>query len=124
MRMLEPERPGGLTLALAATFVDGEPFGFDIGIAGDGTRTAFVDAVPDCGCDACDTGSADLLEVLDGWVLTVARGGAIHARAESAHITRTVDGWTGSGDGFWEGWLDESLPVPESVTRWIGSAWQ
>ena len=124
VRLIEPEHPGGLTLALASTLVDGEPFGFDVGIARSGMPTAFVDAVPDCGCDACDSGSADLLRTLDGWVLTVTRGGVVHARAESAHITKTIDGWKASGSGFREAWLDESSPVPDSVTRWIGEPWQ
>ncbi len=124
MLVFEPERPGGLTLALASTLVDGNPFGFDIGVRQSGMSTVFVAAVPDCGCDACDTGSVDLLDTFDGWVLTVARGGVIHARDQPPRITRTIDGWTGGGDGYREDWLDESLPVPHSVMRWIGEPWQ
>ena len=73
VRRLTPTRNGGLRLLLAYTLVEGEPFGVDVGLARPGdpeTRTVYLDSVPDCGCDHCDSGSVDLLEVLDGWVLT------------------------------------------------------
>lgn len=122
-RRVVPASPGGLTLILASTVVGGEPFGIDIGVTQLGLPTAFVDTVPDCGCDACDSGSADLLATLDGWVLTVARGGVVHARSERARVTQTVDGWQGSGeDDRMFAWLDAPF-VPDEVVRWVGTPW-
>ncbi len=43
-------------------------------------------------CGRCDSEPADLLEVLDGWILTVIRCGFLHARGERAHVTRTTAG--------------------------------
>lgn len=120
---LQPRVPGGITLVLASTVVDGQVFGLDVGLSKQG-RTVVVDSVPDCGCDACDSGSADLLQTVDGWVLTAARGGVLHARRGASTITRTVDGWKGTGDSLDESWLDGSLPSPHGVERWAGSAWK
>lgn len=36
--------------------------------------------VPDCGCDACDSGSDDLLEVMDREVLGVVSGAFVQCR--------------------------------------------
>ena len=123
-RHLEPRAPGGLTLVLASTLVDGAVLGLDVGLGDGRGRTVLVDTVPDCGCDACDSGSADLLRTIDGWVLTAARGGVLHARSGSSHITRTLDGWKGTGQRRDEGWLDGSVPAPDGVDRWTGSAWR
>jgi hypothetical protein len=123
VRQVEPTRPGGLTLLLATTIVDRAPFGLDVGLAGTGSPSVFLEAVPDCGCDACDSGSADLLETLDGWVLTVARGGVVHARRGQSHITRTLDGWQAKGDGYQEAWLDETHLDVGGVRRWRGRPW-
>jgi hypothetical protein len=124
VRRMAPARQDGLTLILANTVVDGEPFGLDIGVTQREMPTAFVEAIPDCGCDACDSGSADLLATLDGWVLTVARGGVVHARSERARVTRTIDGWQGTGeDDRMLAWLEASLPVPDGVERWVGTPW-
>jgi hypothetical protein len=123
VRRIAPTRPGGLTLLCATTLVDAAPFGLDIGIAAGVGRPVLLGSVPGCGCDACDSGSADLLATLDGWVLAVARGGVLHARARHSSATRTLDGWQATG-GRQESWLDESSAIPAGVERWIGAPWQ
>lgn len=123
VRAFEPVASGGLTLLAATTLVDREPFGVDLGLSAPGLPTVLLDTVPDCGCDACDSGSADLLEALDGWMLTVARGGVVHARSSTAHISRTFHGWSSSGGGALEPWLDEALEPPAGVRRWVGTPW-
>lgn len=126
VRRLAPTREGGLGVHLGETIVDGDPFGIDLGVstAGGESSVVLLDTVPDCGCDACDSGSEDLLAVLDGWILSVARGGVVHARSATASVSRTIDGWAGSGAGAEPDlWLDESLPAPPGVERWVGEPW-
>ncbi|WP_127479284.1 DUF6226 family protein [Nocardioides pantholopis] len=120
---IRPVRPRGLALLLATTLVDGEPFGLDIAVAGDTAAPVLIDAMPSCGCDACDDGSASLLDDLDGWFVVVATGGVVHARDGKRSITRTADGWQGTGDDLDEAWLRAETPVPPGMRRWIGAPW-
>lgn len=122
VRRLAPRRPGGLSILFATTHVDGAPFGLEVGLGRGEELPVTLDLVPDCGCDACDSGSADLLEVVDGWVLTVARGGVVHARRGTHCATRTLDGWSATEVPD-ASWLDESARVPEGVERWVGAPW-
>ena len=92
VRRIDPSRPGALSLLLATTLVDGEPFGLDIGIADAAGPPVLLETLPDCGCDACDSGSADLLLCLDDRVLSVARGGVLHARGRDRTATPPARG--------------------------------
>lgn len=80
-----------------------------MGDARGGSEPVFLGWEPDCGCDACDSGSADLLAAVDQEILTVV-GGAVHVsggggrrrwvawttpgghRASGRRIPRDVDG--------------------------------
>ena len=122
VRHLEPVRPGAMTLQLATTTVGGAPVGLELRVATEELPPVELDHLPDCGCDACDDGSAPLLEALDDWVLTVARGGVVHATDGASHVTRTISGWRGSGDPD-PAWLDAG-PAPDGVRRWRGLPWR
>ncbi|ROR90961.1 DUF6226 family protein [Nocardioides aurantiacus] len=126
VRRITPTQDQGLPLLVAYTKVDGDLFGVDVGIAQPGdhdNRPVFLDTVPDCGCDHCDSGSEDLLEVLDGWFLTVARGGVVHARAGGMRVTRTLDGWMSSGGGRREDPEALLQPASNASQHWAGETW-
>lgn len=53
-------------------------------ILGAGAPAVEIASVPDCGCDACDSGSADLLDELDGHVLDVISGSSYTSRRPMA----------------------------------------
>lgn len=113
-----------MTLIVTSTLVDGLPFGLEIGASNSNAPAVLLEAVPDCGCDACDTGSADLLESLDNCLFAVARGGVVHARDDRSMVTRKADGWKGSGLVSNEHWLDEDQDLPAGVQRWQGLSWR
>src|SRR5690606_13735191 len=70
--VVTPRRPGALPLVLAQSRIGGvEGAGVTIGV---GDPAIAVCAIPDCGCDACDSGSQDVLDELDTWVGGVVRG--------------------------------------------------
>ena len=123
VRQVRPPARTGLRLLLATTLVDGEPFGLDVGVMQDGRLPVLLDRLLFCGCDACDDGSADLLSCLDGWVLTVARGGVVHARLGELWITRTINGWQGAGEPP-DTWPEESSSLADGVDRWVGTPWR
>lgn len=117
-----PARPGGAALLVACTLVNGSPFGIDIALDA-GESPLLVATVPDCGCDACDSGSDDLLTTVDEWILSIARGGVLHARGPGGYATQRFDGWEASGSGPFDTWLDPSAPPPPEVVRWHGEPW-
>ena len=77
VRRFVPVRAGALALHASTTIVDDAPFGVEVYVS-DGEPT-LVDRLPGCGCDACDDGSAYLLQELDSWMLTVLHRGVVHA---------------------------------------------
>jgi hypothetical protein len=59
-----------------------------IGI-GIGSPPVMVAMEPDCGCDACDSGSADLLDVVDQAFVDVVSGEILHAEGDGWTLTET-----------------------------------
>ncbi len=98
-------------------------FGVDVGVGGVGLSTVLLETVPGCGCDHCDHGSDGELEALDDLVLTVARGGVVHAGDGETSTTAGLTGWSAVGHAPVE-WLDPRSPVPHSVQRWAGASWR
>ncbi|MFT4264190.1 MAG: DUF6226 family protein [Nocardioides sp.] len=122
MLRVTPRAPGAVRLLVAPNVVDGGPFGIEVGVETEADGTVLIDLLPGCGCDACDDGSAPLLEMLDERILAVLSGGVTHARSGSSSATRNRDGWRAGGDADPDAWLDPAREVP-GVTRWIGPAW-
>lgn len=98
-------RPG--TLAVVVALLDDETF-VRVGV---GEPVEVLDLQPDCGCDACDTGSADLLEAVDAAFLLALSGGVHVVRAGDRVVRRSLDGWSGTGSFG----LDEA-------ERWLAEA--
>jgi Family of unknown function (DUF6226)/Glyoxalase-like domain len=80
-------------------------------IVGVGEPTHVLDRQPDCGCDACDTGSADLLSTVDDAFVLALSGGVHVVREGDRVVTRSLDGWSSSG-GF----------GPDEQARWLEDA--
>jgi len=71
--VLEPNAKGAVPLVLTThTPVDSAHIHTVTVAAGD--PAVCLAEIPDCGCDACDRGSAELLREMDRWVLSVVDG--------------------------------------------------
>lgn len=88
-------------------------------VIGVGEPTLVVEVIPDCGCDACDHGSQDILDLLDEYALGVVAGEYRRLRRGKREITvytRDRQGWGGfDGPGenfrrFVPGWLKGASP--------------
>lgn len=80
-------------------------------LVGVGEPTQVLDRQPDCGCDACDTGSDDLLSAVDDAFVLALSGGVHVVREGTRVVTRSLDGWGSSGSferGEQEQWLDDA----------------
>ncbi|RYG76265.1 VOC family protein [Yimella sp. RIT 621] len=94
---LTPSEPGGqpLTIGWGGADVPGSVLVIAVG-----KPPVILDVLPDCACDACDSGSADLIEAIDAAFLLVVSGGVYqveHAPTRTV-VTRTLDGWSAEGD--------------------------
>ncbi|WP_298993266.1 DUF6226 family protein [uncultured Pseudokineococcus sp.] len=89
---LHPVRTGAVPLLLCLNKV-GTPE-HDYLLVGAGDPAVEVDLVPDRGCDACDSGSAGLLEELDQHVLDVVAGDLVHITLPSGTVCGRGNGWS------------------------------
>ena len=91
-----PRVPGAIPLVVAMTgFEEVEWPGVAIG-AGD--PATVLEVIPDCACDACDSGSQDALDVLDEYVLSVVTGAfrkLWRGRQEITVYSEHHMGWSG-----------------------------
>lgn len=106
--VLRPSRPGAEPLLLARTAPEDAGGSTDLEgadaqilglVIGAGDPAVPVSTVPDCGCDACDSGSHDLLEDLDRTLLSIVDGSFEAELAPGWSSQRTSFGaQSGSGD--------------------------
>jgi hypothetical protein len=75
---------------------------------GVGDPVEVLELQPDCGCDACDTGSVDLLDTVDDAFVLALGGGVLVVRDGDRVVRRTLDGWSSSGVSDAERWLDDA----------------
>lgn len=108
-RIVRPVRAGAVPFLVHTSRLDGGGGEFSTGDPDTGGGPAVVvtfaagdrtviEVVPDCGCDACDSGSRDLLECVDERILQFLEGGPVHASGPWGTKTWNLNGWQGSGD--------------------------
>jgi hypothetical protein len=91
-----------------------------------GDPVELLDRQPDCGCDACDTGSADLLDTVDSAFALALSGGVHVVRQGTKVVTRSLDGWGSSGvfeRGEQERWLAEAADGRRTDGVVAGAPW-
>jgi hypothetical protein len=90
---------------------------------GVGEPVEVLERQPDCGCDACDTGSADLLETVDDAFVLALSGGVYAVREGAGVVTRHLDGWGSNGVADAQRWLDEAAEGRRSDGVVAGDPW-
>ena len=76
-----------------------------------------LDRLPACGCDACDSWSAELLRQVDEWFLHLIDGGILHLDDGKGNVlTTSFSGWSATGAAS-QAWLD-----PDRLARWLDDA--
>jgi Family of unknown function (DUF6226)/Glyoxalase-like domain len=90
---------------------------------GVGLPAHVLESQPDCGCDACDTGSADLLETVDSAFVLALDGGVYVVHEGDRVVRRTLEGWSSSGVSDAEGWLDDAVAGRRTDGVVAGEPW-
>lgn len=107
--LVRPSVPNGLPLVIGRSRIDTvDDAGVTLGV---GLPAIFVHAVPDCGCDACDSGSADVIAVVDTWLGSFVDGSFRHLSGPLGTITVLADGVRGSSQRI-------ELPNPSDSSGW------
>lgn len=88
---------------------------------GAGEPSIVIDFLPDCGCDACDSGSDDLLEVVDRWLSAVITGR--YRRLSKGDQVITVVGDSRSSSNIDRRRADAVLADPKGWTELSGTSW-
>ncbi len=92
---------------------------------GVGEPAEVLERQPDCGCDACDTGSADLLDTVDSAFVLALSGGVYAVREGERVVHRSLDGWGSNGvtGPEAERWLAEAADGQRTTGVVRGDAW-
>jgi hypothetical protein len=96
--------------------------------------TVAVDRLPDCGCDACDFGSDDLLQAIDETIGTVVGGPFVALRGTGWHALWHPDGGSSGGTGRARDHAElmqlcrrlaggEQVRLPRGTEAYIGRPW-
>jgi Family of unknown function (DUF6226) len=120
--LLEREAPQSGQAALAV---------LDIAVA---RPDVVVTSEPDCGCDACDSGSGDLLEAVDAKVRSVVGGPFVLLRGDGWDASSSPEGGRAGSEGRGPD-LDEMIDLcrriaqgetvrtPEDAEVFVGRSW-
>ena len=115
--------PGALPLVVTKDQMgDIEDAGITVGV-GDPAVVFLV--TPDCGCDACDSGSQDALDELDEYMLSVVTGSYRRLWRGEREITVILGEnctWSASGN-FGRGEIDKILANPRRWNELTGAPW-
>lgn len=116
-----PLAPGALPLVVARSRLgDVDDAGVTLGV---GDPAICVALFPDCGCDACDSGSQDVLDDLDTYVLSVVSGAFRRLSSGDQEIT-VIEGGRRSASGTSA--LPDVAAVLADPTGWddlSGASW-
>jgi hypothetical protein len=116
---LVPHAAGALPLVVARSRIDDVA---DAGVTlGAGHPAVCVRFIPDCGCDACDSGSQDVLDELDRSVLDIVLGGFRHLSRGEVVITVRRDGWSATGTGSRD--VRRAIAEPGGWDEVSGASW-
>ena len=93
-----------------------------------------VERQPDCGCDACDSGSSDLLEAVDAAIRHVVGGPFVLLRGSKWRAQWHPEGGSAGGEGSgpdFRSVMDlgrrlaegESVRLPKDTEALVGRSW-
>lgn len=118
--VVRPVATGALPLVVSRSSIDGAA---EVGVVlGAGDPAVSVGCVPQCGCDACDSGSQNELDELDRMFVSVVTGAFRRLELGDRDITVEADGWSASGQ-FANGEIEAVIANPTGWLEVSGAPW-
>ena len=107
--LVRPAVPYGLPLVIGRSRIETvDDAGVTVGV---GLPAVFVHAIPDCGCDACDSVSAAVTAEIDTWLSAIVDGSFRHLSGLLGTLTVLADGMRMSSHRI-------ELPRPTDSSGW------
>ena len=95
--------------ALSILVVMGSTEGIEDTVAlGVGDPAVLIGMEPFCGCDACDSGSDNLLTAIDDLFIGITNGQFLYAEGKDWKLTVGVNGWSASGSQDFDSLIDKA----------------
>ena len=95
--------------ALSILVVMGSTEGIEDAVAlGVGDPAVLIGMEPFCGCDACDSGSDNLLTAIDDLFIGLMNGEFLYAEGKDWNLTVGVKGWSASGSQDFDSLIDKA----------------
>lgn len=95
--------------ALSILVVMGSTEGIEDAVAlGVGDPAVLIGMEPFCGCDACDSGSDNLLTAIDDLFIGIMNGEFLYAEGKNWNLTVGVNGWSASGSQDFDSLIDKA----------------
>lgn len=133
---IAPRASGALPLLLLERDVQTHPHGevlpvLEVAVA---RPDVVVDTLPDCGCDACDWGSADILETVDAAITPVVGGPYVALRGPGWGAEWSPDGGRSAGDAGTPEFgalmelgrrlaAGDAVTLPPATEAFVGRSW-
>lgn len=103
--LVTPVRAGALSILV----VLGSTEGIEDAVAlGAGDPSVLIRMEPFCGCDACDSGSDNLLTAIDALFTGIIDGSFLYAEGEDWKLTVGANGWSASGSQDFDSLIDKA----------------
>ncbi|GAA0966917.1 hypothetical protein FFA01_16540 [Frigoribacterium faeni] len=117
-----PKAPGALSIVVVLGWFESDQA--TVASIEVGMPPVTIEMLPVCGCDACDSGSEDLLSSVDGAFLGIMDGHFLYAEGRDWTITATKDGWSGTGSQDFDALVNAARNGHEIGKRMLtGARW-
>lgn len=116
-----PRASGALPLILARSRIESvDDAGTTLGAGDPAVSMAWI---PDCGCDACDSGSQDALDELDEYLVSIVSGAFRRLSRRGRKISVIADGQKAASGKFRRGEIDAIVADPKRWNETSGRSW-
>jgi hypothetical protein len=103
--LVTPEKADALSILVVMGSAEGIEDAVALGV---GDPSVLIAMEPFCGCDACDSGSDNLLTAIDDMFIGIMNGEFLYAEGKDWELTVGANGWSASGSQDFDSLIDKA----------------